>query len=275
MTDAATTLLTALAGMTLITLALQGADVVTMAVEDSARRRSSAGVPPGRAARQFWSGIIPAVAALLLVIGVDVSARLILAGDLLFGIGLVAPLAIVLIAVVVVAVIVQQREPVDGFALLERRLAEVPPTARPSRAEVEGWLRELADLDRRSALRPARPQSWLSWRLAPAAVALVFFGLAIWASAIGTPAWPVWVSGALLATAGSVALGLLADRFARRARLQAARTRAGSRIEIVRMLQDLERRTQRRVPGFGDRVARALAILREQQKPGVQPPRDR
>ena len=275
MTDAATTLLTVLAGLTVITLALQGADLVTLTIEDAARRRNARDAAPGRATRQFWSVIVPALAALLLAVGVDVSARLMLDGDVLLGIGLIAPLALILIAVVAVAVLVQQREPVDGFALLERRLSEVPPTARPSRMELEGWQRELTELDRRYALRPVRRPVWLSWRIAPAAMPVLLLVAAVWGAVLGVPAGPLWLAGAVLALAGSVVLGILADRFAGRARLQAARTRAGSRIEIVRMLQDLERRTQRRVPGFGDRVARALAILREQQKPGGQPPRDR
>jgi hypothetical protein len=268
-------LLTALAGLTVITLALQGADLVTLAVEDAARRRNARDTAPGRATRQFWAVIVPALAALVLAVGVDLAARLMLAGDVLVGVGLVAPLAILLISVVAVAVLVQQREPVDGFTLLERHLAEVPPTARPSRPEVEGWQRELADLDRRYALRPVRRPMWLSWRIAPAAVAVVLLGAAIWAAAAGVAGSAYWLTGAVLGLAGSVGLGIVADRFAGRARLQAARMRAHSRIEITRMLQDLERRTQRRVPGFGDRVARALAILREEQKPAPPPARDR
>lgn len=275
MTDAATTLLTALAGLSLIALALQGADLVTLAVEDAARRRDERHTAPGRATRQFWSVIVPALAALLLAVGVDVAARLILAGDVLVGIGLVAPLAILLIAVVAVAVLVQQREPVDGFALLEHRLAEVPPTVRPNRAEMDAWRSELDDLDRRYARRPVRRPAWLTWRVAPAVVPAAFLLAAIWGVVLPVPAWGVWLGLALAALAGGIVLGIFADRLAGRARLRAARTRAGSRIEIVRMLQDLERRTVRRVPGFGDRVARALAILREQQKPGAQPPRDR
>lgn len=302
MTDAATTLLTALAGLTLIALALQGADLVTLAVEEAGWRRnatdtesdrdgrpasrgpgspqaSSSGRPPvwspGRSTRQFWSVIVPSLAALLLAVGVDLAARLMFAGDVLVGIALVAPLALLLIAVVAVAVLVQQREPVDGFTLLERRLEDVPSTARPNRAEVEEWRRELADLDRRYALRPVRSPAWLSWRIAPAALPVVFLLVAVWAGTSGVSGSAVWGTAALLALAGSVALGVLADRFAGRARLQAARARAGSRIQIVRMLHDLELRTQRRVPGFGDRVARALAILREQQKPSGPPARDR
>jgi hypothetical protein len=274
-TDAATTLLTALAGLSLIALALQGADLVTLGVEDAARRRNARDTAPGRATRQFWSVIVPALAALLLAVGVDVAARLMLAGDVLVGIGLVAPLAILLIAVVAVAVLVQQREPVDGFALLERRLSDVPPTVRPNRADVDGWQSELADLDRRYALRPVRRFARLSWRVAPAVVPTAFLIAAIWGAVLGVPAWGIWLAVALIALGGSIVLGIFADRLANRARLQAARTRAGCRIEIVRMLQDLERRTVRRVPGFGDRVARALAILREQQKPAPEPPRDR
>ncbi|MFC0682204.1 hypothetical protein ACFFGH_30605 [Lysobacter korlensis] len=275
MTDAATTLLTALGALTMVALGLQGADLVTLVVEDSARRRNARDTAPGRATRQFWSVIVPGLAALLLAVGVDLAARLMMGGDVLVGIGLIAPLALVLIAVVAVAVLVQQREPVDGFALLERRLADVPPTARPNRTEVDGWQRELVDLDGRYALRPARRPAWLSWRLAPAIVPAAFLSVAGWGAGTGVPGAPVWLSIAVLGLAGSVALGIVADRFAARARLQAARARAMSRIEIVRMLQDLERRSLRRVPGFGDRVARALAILREQQKPGSQPPRDR
>jgi hypothetical protein len=284
-TDPATTLLTALGALTLIALGLQGADLVTLAVEDSARRRhprdtapGHAHAPvwsPGRATRQFWSVIVPGLAALLLAVGVDVAARLMMGGDVLVGIVLVAPLALLLIAVVVVAVLVQQREAVDGFTVLERRLADVPPTARPNRTEVDGWRRELDELDVRYALRPARRFPWMSWRLAPAAVPAMFLIAAVWGAAVGVAAAPVWLAVAGLALAGGIALGIVADRFAGRARLQAARARAGSRIEIVRMLQDLERRSVRRVPGFGDRVARALAILREQPQPGSPPQRDR
>jgi hypothetical protein len=294
-TDAATTILTALGALTLIALGLQAADLVTLAVEDAARRRNEPGSArerapepvsstgralepawsPGRATRQFWSVIVPGLAALLLAVGVDVAARLMIGGDVLVGIGLIAPLALILIAVVAVAVLVQQREPVDGFTLLERRLAEVPPTARPNRIEVDGWRRELADLDRRYALRPASRPAWVSWRLAPAIVPALFVLAAVWGALAGVPGAPFWLGVAVLALAGGIALGVVGDRFAARARLQAARARAGSRIEIVRMLADIERRSLRRVPGFGDRVARALAILREQQKPGSEPRRDR
>ena len=275
MTDAATTLLTARGALTLIALGLQGADLITLAVEDAARRRNARDTAPGRATRQFWSVIVPAMAALVLAVGVDVAARFIMGGEVLVGVGLVAPLALLLIAVVAVAVLVQQREPVDGFAMLERRLAEVPPTARPNRAQLDGWHRELADLDGRYALRPARRPAWLSWRLAPAIAPIVFLVFAVWGAIVGVPGAPAWIAIAVLGLAGSVVLGVMGDRFADRARLQAARARAASRIEIVRMLQDLDRRSLRRVPGFGDRVARALAILREQQKPGSQPNRDR
>jgi hypothetical protein len=274
-TDAATTLLTVLAGLSVLALGLQGADLLTLAVEDAARGRKPLDTAPGRATRQFWSVIVPALAALLLAVGVDVAARMMLAGDIMVGIALVASLGLVLIGVVAAALLAQQREPVDDFALLARRLAEVPPAARPHRTDVDGWREELADLDLRHALRPGRRYPWLTWRLAPAVVPGVFMVVAILAAFAGVPGSLAWVLGAVVALAGGVVLGIAASRFAATARMQVARARAASRIEIVRLLQDLDRRSVRRVPGFGDRVARALAILREEQKPSSPPPRDR
>lgn len=275
MTDATTTLLTVLAGVSVVALALQGGDLGTLLVENSARRRMPPEVVPGRAVRQFWAVIVPAIAALLLAVGVDVAARMLLAGDAIVGITLIASLAVVLIAVVVTAVLVQRREPADDLASLARRVADVPPAARPHRSDVDLWREELAALDRRHALRAPRRRPWLTWRLAPAAVPGIFLIFAVRATATDAAGSVAWLAGAVLALGASVLLGIAASRVAGRSRLRVARARAGYRIEIVRMLQDLERRSVRRVPGFGDRVARALAILREEQKPSAPPPRDR
>src|SRR3712207_5377555 len=104
---------------------------------------------------------------------------------------------------------------------------------RPRRA---GFARGRGARARRWGRAPAGRTAWLYWRLAPAIVPAVFLVAAIWGAAVGVPGAPAWLAVAVFALAGGVALGIVADRFAGRARLQAARARAGSRIEIARML---------------------------------------
>jgi len=44
------------------------------------------------------------------------------------------------------------------------------------------------------------------------------------------------------------------------------RVYARQRVEIIRLLESYERASRKGVAGLGDRVARALQILREQQQ---------
>jgi hypothetical protein len=80
------------------------------------------------------------------------------------------------------------------------------------------------------------------------------------------------VAGDTLAVVENAALLLIAivfvvvgARIAVAARLAWRTVADDERGEVVRMLEDAERRSAKRIEGLGDRVTRALQILREQQ----------
>ena len=80
------------------------------------------------------------------------------------------------------------------------------------------------------------------------------------------------VAGERLAILENVALLLIAivfvvvgARIAVAARLAWRTVADDERADVVRMLEDAERRSAKRIEGLGDRVTRALQILREQQ----------
>jgi hypothetical protein len=144
-------------------------------------------------------------------------------------------------------------------ALLEAEGTRVPPE------QLALWREQVAELDAREAARAIPPgrgateQLWRStpWRLAPTALALT--GVVVAAAY-----WPL----VLLALPLPVVTYVLALAAAR-ASIAAASARASiheqHRAEIDELIDRVSRTARKRVAGLGDRVNRALQILREQQ----------
>jgi len=109
----------------------------------------------------------------------------------------------------------------------------------------------------RSAVRwtPRRPQ-----RLVPPVLALaatIALGVA------GAPAWLVLLGVAAIAVSGAAAVAGARASLHLLAAVRA--TQLGYRAEALQLLVDAEKISRKRVQGLGDRVTRALQILREQQ----------
>ncbi|PJJ72569.1 hypothetical protein CLV46_2141 [Diaminobutyricimonas aerilata] len=132
---------------------------------------------------------------------------------------------------------------------------------RPAPELVAEWRRQARALDERSRRASAWPGAT---PLLPAALSLVPVGAALFATTDGA-AWWVVAAGGLVLTVVSLVVGVRTIRRERDVGVLRASVADRHRERLALALDDAERRSGRRVPGLGDRVARALAILREQQ----------
>jgi len=209
-----------------------------------------------------WTMAVTAVAAVLLGFGVDVAARalldeqrpflafliLLLVALVAFGIGTAAVLAVV-------------RRDRPTYARIRRDLRD-RSILQLDEVELAHFELRLAEADRTRARRDAAGPTL---RLV-ALLAVIGIGVA---SAVGgfAEGLPGLAIPAIVAAGLSVAAFIIAVR--------ASVVRAGAievvrraqRAEVVALLERARIPQRKNVPGLRDRVARALAILREQQKP--------
>lgn len=131
--------------------------------------------------------------------------------------------------------------------------------------QLDGFRTQIAELDAREAARAVPPgraaneQLWRGtpWRLAPVLLALVPVFLM-------APLWPLNLL-ALLLPVTTYVLALAAARASVAASSARALLHESHRAEIEDQLDRAVRAGRKRVAGLGDRVTRALQILREQQ----------
>ena len=240
---------------------------------------------PGRIARErtnelFWIVPVAALVALGVGIGIDQAGRYLSPGH---GYNLgnleLATLFLLGIAVLVVGVAalalaaVAATDPIS-YSALRREMREYEDE-RITPKQFDRFKRRLARVDRRTRSRAQPSAKLLTTRLltTPSILRLaailvgiaVVVTVAIAASLHPSPQtdWLVWLSivapvlSAILAILG-IRLGLSSDAAWRR-------VYARQRIDILKLLDGFERSTRKRVPGLGDRVARALKILGRQQ----------
>lgn len=139
--------------------------------------------------------------------------------------------------------------------------------ARLSADQLGGFRRRLVALDEREALR-AVPQSRGSnaqlWRGVPWQLAAVAFSfLPVLALLVGGPV--VVVLMGLLLPVISYVLALAVARASVAAAGARSNLHSHQRAEIAELLDTAAKSSRQKVAGLGDRVARALQILREQQ----------
>lgn len=104
------------------------------------------------------------------------------------------------------------------------------------------------------------------WRLLVVVVSTVpFFALLVYTVQFGDASFVPFVLLALLPPVVSFVLGLLGARFSLASKVAWHAVYRKQREDAVQLLTDLERASRKGVAGLGDRVARALQILREQQ----------
>ncbi|PZQ88326.1 MAG: hypothetical protein DI534_12800 [Leifsonia xyli] len=244
-------------------LALQVGDAITGFID--ARRMRDTDDPEvitRNTVRELtWTMAVAAITAVLLAFGIDVAARallddhrpltafLILVGvaALAFGIGMLA-----------VLVVVRRDRPTYARIrrdLRDRAILQLEPE------ELASFDARLADADRLLARRSAAGPTLRL--VALLAVLGIGVAAAIAAFADGQIGFAV---ATIVAVALSVAAFVVAVR-AHVVRQEAIDTvRAGQRAEVVALLERARIPQRKNVPGLRDRVSRALAILREQQK---------
>ncbi len=204
-----------------------------------------------------WTVVVTAALAVIVAFGVDSAARLVWNDDrplvgaaILFGLTLVS----FLIGIVAVVAVVRRERPT--YARIRRDLRD--------RSSFTLERQELLDfderLDRADRSRSRRSQAATVLR---AVGVLALAGLTVLAALLFPPAVAIgFGAGAVLGAAAFVVS--LRARVVANAALDAVLDT--QRAEVAVLLERARIPARGRVPGLGNRVARALAILREQQK---------
>jgi hypothetical protein len=254
-----------------VTLALQIGDAITLAVD--ARRVRDDDDPElltrNRIRELSWTIAITATLAVIVAFGAVSAARfvwdldnpglafvtLILVTLLVFGIGVVAVIAIV-------------RRERPTYARIRRDLRDRANHIFDE-AELDEFDARLADADRQLARRSSAAPALRVVSLVIVLAITVPVGVAslVAAGADGAGPGAVWVGILLFVAAGlSIAAFVVAVRSSvvRDAAVEAVL--ADQRAEVIALLERARIPHRRGVPGLRDRVTRALAILREQQK---------
>ncbi|MCU1550369.1 MAG: hypothetical protein JWR36_929 [Glaciihabitans sp.] len=260
------------AGAWLFAALFQLGDIVTAFLDSRTARDRDI---PGRIARErtnqlFWIIPIAALISLVIGVGVDHAGRLFFdaqnpAIGSLFLLG-VAVLVVGMGGLTLVAVAATDR---GSYAALRRELRDLEGEKLPA-ARVAEFRARLAKADERtrSRMRPTRLLLSTSsiLRLTPIVVGL-FVLVAVWVAVALVPndqtASLVFV--AALAPVLSAVFAVLGIRFSLLSDIAWRRVYGRQRADIIGLLEGLERTSRKGVAGLGDRVARALQILREQQ----------
>ena len=152
----------------------------------------------------------------------------------------------------------------SGYAAIRDELADLAG-ARLSAEQLQGFRDRLVELDWAEAERAvpagrgANAQLWCGtpWRLIPVLLALL--------PAIALLQAPLLAAAALALPGAAYALALAAARASVAASGARVAIRDAQRAEIEELLREAARSSRAPVAGLGDRVRRALSILREQQ----------
>ncbi len=263
--DVAFTLWFAAAGVGVI----QVIDLIVGAVD---RRTIRDHRVPSKVARlglyeQLWIVVGGALLAVVAGFFVDYSARIIFdSRQPAWGI---STLVVTLVGVALVGVLLigfSRRDERTNYAMLRQDVRDLA-TERIGPADVAALREQLEVVDGRQRGIPSSLWAHLfttgSWRLLPAAAALASLVIAI-----ANGAWGAWWTIALAALVFVATFALAAGEswssLERRRRWHAVHR--AQREEVDAELQALERRANRGVPGLGERVSRALQILREQDR---------
>ena len=204
-----------------------------------------------------WTVVVTAALAVIVAFGVDSAARLVWNDDRpIVGASILLGLTLLSFVIGITAVVAVVRRERPTYARIRRDLRD-----RSSFTLERAELLEFEErLDRADRSRTRRSQAATVLR---AVGVLVLAGLAVLAALLFSPAVAIgFGAGAVLGVAAfvvSVRARLIAN-----AALEAVLDT--QRAEVAVLLERARIPARGRVPGLGNRVARALAILREQQK---------
>jgi hypothetical protein len=270
-------------GVWLLVALFQLGDVMTVFLDSRTARDRDV---PGRIARErtnelFW--VVPVVAVVALGIGVGIDqagryAQLIEAvpgGGVRLGTLDLATLFLLGLTVLVVGIAALTLAAVAAtdhisYSALRREMREYEDE-RITPKQLDRFKRRLTRVDRRTRSRAqAKPGSVTARLLTTPSIlrlAAVLVGIAVVVTvAVAVSLHPsattsslVWVS--LVAPVLSALLALLGIRFGLTSDAAWRRVYVHQRMDILKLLDGFERSTRKRVPGLGDRVAKALKIL--------------
>ena len=264
-------------GVWLLVALLQLGDVATAFLDSRTARDRDV---PGRIARErtnelFW--VLPVAALVALGIGtaIDQAGRYFVPGhsyalDTLA----LAPLFLLGLAVLVIGVAtlalvaVAATDPISYSAL--RREFRDYEGERITPKQLDSFKARLTRIDRRTRSRML-PNRVLLTTPSILRLATIVLGLGVVAACVVAQAVDPSVANAalvfvaILAPVLSALFAALGIRFALSSDAAWRRVYARQRIDILKLLDDFDRSTRKRVPGLGDRVARALRILGRQE----------
>ncbi|MGV8850954.1 MAG: hypothetical protein ACOH1M_00120 [Rhodoglobus sp.] len=222
-----------------------------------------------------WVVPVAAVALVVTAVGVDWSTRLFFADPAQIPTALLIALSTVVVVVSVVAIVtvVVVRPPADSYRLARDELV-VLAGVRMHQDQVDEFHARVAAIDTASKDRTSPDASTISAALLLVAktprrliapVVSLMVALAAAADVFNHPdrAW-VLVLG-LLSVFASVTFAIVAARASLALHTAVRSTQEIYRRELVGLIAEAEKSSKKRVAGLGDRVARALSILREQQ----------
>lgn len=208
-----------------------------------------------------WTMAVTAISAVLVTFGVDAAARALFElhrPGLAFA--LLAVMALIAFAIGTVSVFAVVRQNRPSYARIRRDLRD--------RAVLQLEAEELAEFD----ARLAEADRVLARRSAAAptlrlVALLAVLGLGVAAALAGFADGEVGFSiAAIVGAALGVAAFIVAVRASVVRQEAIDAVRAAQRAEVVALLERARIPQRKNVPGLRDRVSRALAILREQQK---------
>ncbi|WP_010205151.1 hypothetical protein [Salinibacterium sp. PAMC 21357] len=222
-----------------------------------------------------WIVPTAGVGIVALTIAADWSTRLFFALPAQIPAAILIALGTVVVAVAVVAIIavVAVRPPSDSYRLVRDELIESTGLRIHQDQVDEFRLRVTAidtasqshqKLDATNAAAVLRLSLRSPHRLIAPVLSIAVVVVAIAEVAAGTsPSWGVAIS--LLTVLASVIVGVMAARASLALGISVRSTQDVYRGELMSLIVEAERSSKKRVAGLGDRVTRALSILREQQ----------
>jgi hypothetical protein len=268
------TLLTFLAALWLIALSTQVADYATARFD---HLRLARGVRTRmRLHPVAWVVPVAGIAIVITAVGVDWGTRMFFASPTQIPSAVLITLSSVVIIVAIASTItvVVVRPPTDSYRLVRDELIELAGV-RLHQDQVDEFHARVSAIDAASKDRKTSDASTI-----PSALQLVMrtplrliapvisiaVAIAAVVDLVTDPSRPWVLVVALFTVAISISWGIVAARASLALRTAVRSTQDVYRRELIGLIIEAEKSSKKRVAGLGDRVARALSILREQQE---------